>query len=405
MLSAWLLCTARAELAFVVGPRVIPGPARLLKQQPISASPAETPQPEKPGSAGALLLVGACLGLAALGQSRKAAVARRVWTYVPNEINPDYAQKPFNTRVPSYPHWINLRHQHYKTMGRKMRHRRQQRILKESNVWWGSYKDTWHTWYPTRDKWNLYKGPDSHPDNPHFPGASDGLRAQRGWAAAPMAASPSSRVGLGATLCGGSAKRLVRTQQVDRAGIVLKAHKKAAASSKNHGKNNMTAQHYGIKKCMGASVRKGTIIATQKGNNWYAGENVKFARNHSLVAQKDGILQCRGEYKHKEFYVVPWQYVEQKCWWRNSNTLAPEVYEPWMGVGDYDENRRRPLIKLRAAWEESEDGKEHMRKKAEKEEKQREYQLKIREYRKLKRKGLREQKEKVAAGDSESEKA
>ena len=95
-------------------------------------------------------------------------------------------------------------------------------------------------------------------------------------------------------------------------------------------------------------------------------------RNDSLIALKDGIVQWRGEYRHKEVSVVPWEYVRAKCRWRNSGNLAPQEYEPWMGDRNYETR------KMQRAWLETDEGKEWTKKKEEKRAKQVEIQKKIR---------------------------
>jgi len=211
-----------------------------------------------------------------------------------------------------------------------------------------------------------------------------------------------------------------------RRGIVLKAHKKAASSTKNQG-HVKNAHHYGITKQgrQGNAVITGTLLVKQVGFKWYPGANVAVGRDFTLVAKKDGIVQWRGTAKHKEVYVVPWEYVNAKCEWITQNTLVPKEYAPWMGKPHVShktafEQKQRPIIrahmtKMREEWLETEEGKEWAAKKKEKKLKQREIQAKIRArrayIRKLKEEGgapggaesVKEEVGASSAGESESE--
>lgn len=334
----------------------------------------------------------------------------RTWTREPG--TPSMLRDGDPSRGPSYRTWINLRRQAKRGNGRRQRFFRQQRILAESGI--TCAKGGYHLWYPNRDQHNLYKGPESHPDNPYFPAASGGYRALRGWAPAPLGASAPRGGAAGGVFVAGriaapslcSAKRMVRGAQPARSGLVLKAHKKAASSSKNQG-HSSNPHYWGLSKKghQGAAVKAGQLLCKQKGNNWYAGANVAKGRDFSLHSLRDGIVQWRGEeWKHREVFVVPWEYVTEKCEWISPCILAPKVYEPWMG--DRDDGKRNRILQLREEWLETDVGKDWLAKKTQKKVQQREIQAKIRAYKKLKIAGNLPKTEKpatIAAGGGESE--
>jgi len=334
------------------------------------------------------------------------------------------------TRGPQFKSWIWKRRHARKDPGKRQRYFKQQYQLQRAGVWAGYRR--FHTWRPSRDTENPYKGPDSHPDNPWFPAASGGfpMKMQAFSAAAPvplLASTPQVSAGLfaggAAPTIGLAKKRLARgtfgAGRAERRGLVLKAHKKAASSTKNQG-HNSNNHHYGItrKGYQGNAVVNGQLICKQKGMRWYPGANVKRCRDHRLVALKDGIVQWRGTPRHKEVFVVPWEYVREKCEWISPCHVAPKQYEPWMGIPHtshrtHKETKGRTLIrnhvaKLRGEWLETEEGKEWADKKAEKKQKQKEIQKRIRAHVLKRREGTLADspKDEVAAssaGESESE--
>jgi large subunit ribosomal protein L27 len=357
-------------------------------------------------------LAGACAVAAVVCNVRRKqkaseGVAMSVWRQyppTPEQLRMNDMQLGDNGRGVSYRSWVNLNRRARNPRGRNVKYHKQHQYLLESGVWWGGYVDKWHHWYPNRDTFNLYKGPESHPENPWFPAASPGWQAVRGWAPGPVASTVAPRAA-GAFVGGSapfvsSAKRAVQFTRGARQGLVMHAHKKAAACTKNQG-HDQRPKHWGVKKkgLQGNAVKVGQMLVRQKGNNWYAGANVTRGKDFTLHATKDGIVQWRGTYKHREVFVVPWEFVQTKCTWVSMNTLAPKEYEPWMGTSKKG-HLRLYMIALRKKWLESDVGKEYMAKKEEKRKKQQEIQARIRKHAWEKQQG---KGEKVAAGDSESE--
>ncbi|CAE7866416.1 unnamed protein product [Symbiodinium sp. KB8] len=152
---------------------------------------------------------------------------------------------------------------------------------------------------------------------------------------------------------------------------------KAAASTKNQG-NTRNPHHWGVKALSGKAVKCRQRLVKQRAMNWYPGNNVKMCKDMSLIALKDGIVQWRGDYRHKEVSVVPWEYVTNKCRWSTSSTLAPQKYEPWMGTNFDRYSDKWPIRQMFEEWKETEEGKAWIAKKEEKKAKQKEIQKKIR---------------------------
>ena len=67
------------------------------------------------------------------------------------------------------------------------------------------------------------------------------------------------------------------------------AHKKGQGSSRNGRDSN--SQRLGVKRFGGEAVSGGTIIMRQHGTRWKAGRNVGLAKDHSLFALVDGVVQ------------------------------------------------------------------------------------------------------------------
>ena len=70
------------------------------------------------------------------------------------------------------------------------------------------------------------------------------------------------------------------------------AHKKGQGSSRNGRDSN--PQYRGIKRYAGEIVTTGTIIVRQCGTPRLAGRNVGRAKDDSLFALLDGVVQYRG---------------------------------------------------------------------------------------------------------------
>jgi len=420
--SAWRLAllahaAGHASAFVVVAPRWQAGSAAAagVQARRLPAVPVAAPNHQQPpvdsGSFGgtSTAVVAALVAAAAAFQSSrsKSAIARRGYTYKP--FFPGMERDGDPTRGPAYRTWINLRRQAKFGNGRRLRFFKQQQILKESGM--TCAKGGYHKWYPNRDQWNLYKGPESHPDNPDFPAASPGYgRALRGWAPAPLACSaPKSSAGAFAGGCApriASAKHAVRGSRSAGSALVLKAHKKQASCSKNQGHKN-NPKFWGLTKkgYQGCAVKAGQLLLKQKGMNWYPGANVSKGKDFSLHALRDGIVQWRGEYRHRQVTVIPWEYVREKCTWINPNTLGPQEYEPWMNT--HVRGKRHHILRLRAEWLKTPEGKAWAQKKAEKKEKQHQIQMKIRAHRRLKKEGQAREDPRgeavPAGGDSDSE--
>lgn len=67
------------------------------------------------------------------------------------------------------------------------------------------------------------------------------------------------------------------------------AHKKAGGSTKNGRDSN--SKRLGVKRFGGEAVRSGGIIVRQKGNKWWAGENVQTGKDFTLFAVADGRVE------------------------------------------------------------------------------------------------------------------
>lgn len=64
------------------------------------------------------------------------------------------------------------------------------------------------------------------------------------------------------------------------------AHKKAAGSTRNGRDSN--AQHRGVKRYGGETVKAGNILVRQVGTRIYPGENVGMGKDYTLFAKIDG---------------------------------------------------------------------------------------------------------------------
>jgi large subunit ribosomal protein L27 len=76
------------------------------------------------------------------------------------------------------------------------------------------------------------------------------------------------------------------------------AHKKAAGSTKNGRDSN--AKRLGIKKYGGEAVSSGNILVRQKGNKWWAGDNVQTGKDFTLYSVAEGKVEFY-EKKRKRF--------------------------------------------------------------------------------------------------------
>lgn len=67
------------------------------------------------------------------------------------------------------------------------------------------------------------------------------------------------------------------------------SHKKAGGSTKNGRDSN--AKRLGVKLFAGQIVKAGNILVRQKGNKFFAGENVGTGKDFTLFALKNGIVK------------------------------------------------------------------------------------------------------------------
>jgi large subunit ribosomal protein L27 len=66
------------------------------------------------------------------------------------------------------------------------------------------------------------------------------------------------------------------------------AHKKAGGSTRLGRDSN--SKRLGVKLYGGQSARSGNIIVRQKGNTFFAGENVRTGKDRTLFATSDGVV-------------------------------------------------------------------------------------------------------------------
>eukprot|EP00929_Paragymnodinium_shiwhaense_P110596 TRINITY_DN7774_c0_g1_i4.p1 TRINITY_DN7774_c0_g1~~TRINITY_DN7774_c0_g1_i4.p1 ORF type:complete len:476 (+),score=161.15 TRINITY_DN7774_c0_g1_i4:73-1500(+) len=347
-------------------------------------------------------------GLRRMGGNRSAAAMRsrttmHARTIVPAPRGERKGVEGDEPRGPTYRSWLNLRRQARKGQ----RYWRQQQILKESGI--TSAKGGFKKWHPTRDTFNFYHGPKSHPDNPWFPAPSPGYdKAAIGpipdkYRAVPVsqesgfgmfsAVQPASAAGAfvagrtASLTTSASVKRGLASGCRRQALVIMNSHKKAASSTKNQG-HKKNPRHWGIRpvSTQGTKVKAGQVLLKQKGYQWYDGANVIRGRDYTLNAAKEGVIMWRGlkddelgqqqrEGVGLEAFVVPWQFIEEKCDKIVGDTfaLAPKKYEPWMHPSkNQPKLTRERLTEMRAAWLESDEGKAAVSKKEEKQKKQQE---------------------------------
>ena len=81
------------------------------------------------------------------------------------------------------------------------------------------------------------------------------------------------------------------------------AHKKGLGSSKNGRDSN--AQRLGVKCSGGQTVTGGSIIVRQRGTKFKAGNNVMRAKDDSLFAKIDGVVQFISKRNGMHINIVP----------------------------------------------------------------------------------------------------
>ncbi|MSU56038.1 MAG: 50S ribosomal protein L27 [Candidatus Taylorbacteria bacterium] len=75
------------------------------------------------------------------------------------------------------------------------------------------------------------------------------------------------------------------------------AHKKAGGTAKNLTGSN--PQYLGVKLSAGQKAKTGNIIIRQRGTQFLAGKNVSVGKDHTLFADKDGIVSFKDKRKVK----------------------------------------------------------------------------------------------------------
>lgn len=401
-----------------------PQPVALRGNDVVAVEEIAAPTQDGPSSlrsaafAGALAI--ACLGAGSLrrmmsGTRASATMRSRTTMYAPTRTiipgprNVKEGVEGAEPRGASYVPWLNLRRQARKGL----RYWKQRQILAESGI--TQCKGGWKKWMPNRETHNFYHGPKSHPDNPWFPAPSPGYdKAPIGpippkWRAVPVqqesglslfssqpTAASSSTFVAGRT-ASASMKRFGLGSSCTRQALVaMKAHKKAASSTKNQGHKN-NAKHYGIRPTgiTGQRVKSGQVLLKQKGYTWHPGPNVVKGKDYTLNSLKEGVVMWRGAKDPLKFaelgikpgtgheiFVVPYQFIEEKCdrlGEKNEfHNLAPKKYAPWMRPSKHQsEIVRNKLAEMREEWLQSEEGKEALTKKEEKKKKQKEFNNKI----------------------------
>lgn len=80
------------------------------------------------------------------------------------------------------------------------------------------------------------------------------------------------------------------------------AHKKGQGSSKNGRDSN--AQRLGVKVFGGQRINAGSIIIRQRGTKIHPGENVGHAKDDTLFALVDGIVEYQRKGRDRKFVSV-----------------------------------------------------------------------------------------------------
>jgi len=69
------------------------------------------------------------------------------------------------------------------------------------------------------------------------------------------------------------------------------AHKKGQGSSRNGRDSN--PKNLGVKRFGGQPVKGGTILVRQRGTKFFPGDNVRRAKDDTLFATADGVVEFR----------------------------------------------------------------------------------------------------------------
>jgi large subunit ribosomal protein L27 len=81
------------------------------------------------------------------------------------------------------------------------------------------------------------------------------------------------------------------------------AHKKGLGSSRNGRDSN--AKRLGVKVFAGEQVTGGEIIVRQRGTRFYPGEGAGIGRDHTIFAQRAGVVDFKEARKGRTVSVLP----------------------------------------------------------------------------------------------------
>jgi large subunit ribosomal protein L27 len=80
------------------------------------------------------------------------------------------------------------------------------------------------------------------------------------------------------------------------------AHKKAGGSSRNG--RDSAGRRLGVKKFGGEQVNPGNIILRQRGTQWHPGEGVGMGTDHTIFAERDGVVRFKTKARGRTFVSV-----------------------------------------------------------------------------------------------------
>ena len=80
------------------------------------------------------------------------------------------------------------------------------------------------------------------------------------------------------------------------------AHKKAGGSSRNG--RDSEGRRLGVKKFGGEQVLPGNIILRQRGTQWHPGEGVGMGRDHTIFAEREGVVEFKTKARGRTYVSV-----------------------------------------------------------------------------------------------------
>jgi large subunit ribosomal protein L27 len=80
------------------------------------------------------------------------------------------------------------------------------------------------------------------------------------------------------------------------------AHKKAGGSSRNG--RDSEGRRLGVKKFGGEKVIPGNIILRQRGTQWHPGEGVGMGRDHTIFADREGVVEFKTKARDRTYVSV-----------------------------------------------------------------------------------------------------